>query len=209
MARIEVDRPPDAGRRAYGGHLRPVADPRRQRPEPRLDVRAAARVRRAARAAAFGRRHRRGDPRPLPAGSAGGRRLGLRRAAHRRPGHHRRLQTHRRGPRQSRPRRIAARQRPDRRPAATKRPACKACSTARGPTRPGCISTSTAPSAWPWACRSATSSTRLQVYLGSFYVNNFNEFGRTWQVNVQADQRFRDKRSRHPAAPGRATTKDR
>ena len=33
----------------------------------------------------------------------------------------------------------------------------------------------------------------LQVYLGSYYVNNFNEFGRTWQVNVQADQRFRDK----------------
>ncbi len=32
----------------------------------------------------------------------------------------------------------------------------------------------------------------LQVYLGSFYVNNFNEFGRTWQVNVQADQRFRN-----------------
>ncbi|HZZ72885.1 MAG TPA: efflux RND transporter permease subunit [Pirellulales bacterium] len=32
----------------------------------------------------------------------------------------------------------------------------------------------------------------LQVYLGSFYVNNFNEFGRTWQVNVQADARFRD-----------------
>jgi multidrug efflux pump subunit AcrB len=31
----------------------------------------------------------------------------------------------------------------------------------------------------------------LQVYLGSFYVNNFNEFGRTWQVNVQADPRFR------------------
>jgi hydrophobe/amphiphile efflux-1 (HAE1) family protein len=33
----------------------------------------------------------------------------------------------------------------------------------------------------------------LQVYLGSFYVNNFNEFGRTWQVNVQADHRFRDR----------------
>jgi multidrug efflux pump subunit AcrB len=32
----------------------------------------------------------------------------------------------------------------------------------------------------------------LQIYLGSYYVNNFNEFGRTWQVNVQADQRFRD-----------------
>jgi multidrug efflux pump len=32
----------------------------------------------------------------------------------------------------------------------------------------------------------------LQVYLGSYYVNNFNEFGRTWQVNVQADRRFRE-----------------
>ncbi len=31
----------------------------------------------------------------------------------------------------------------------------------------------------------------LQVYFGSYYVNNFNEFGRTWQVNIQADQRFR------------------
>jgi hydrophobe/amphiphile efflux-1 (HAE1) family protein len=33
----------------------------------------------------------------------------------------------------------------------------------------------------------------LQVYLGSYYVNNFNEFGRIWQVNIQADPRFRDK----------------
>jgi multidrug efflux pump len=32
----------------------------------------------------------------------------------------------------------------------------------------------------------------LQVYLGSFYVNNYNQFGRTWQVNVQADQDYRD-----------------
>ncbi len=31
----------------------------------------------------------------------------------------------------------------------------------------------------------------LQVYVGSYYVNNYNEFGRTWQVNVQADPRFR------------------
>jgi multidrug efflux pump len=31
----------------------------------------------------------------------------------------------------------------------------------------------------------------LQGYLGSFYVNDFNRFGRTWQVNVQADARFR------------------
>ncbi len=31
----------------------------------------------------------------------------------------------------------------------------------------------------------------LQVYFGSYYVNNFNEFGRSWQVNVQADSHFR------------------
>ena len=31
----------------------------------------------------------------------------------------------------------------------------------------------------------------LQASLGSYYVNDFNEFGRTWQVNVQADNRFR------------------
>ena len=31
----------------------------------------------------------------------------------------------------------------------------------------------------------------LQYNFGSYYVNNFNEFGRNWQVNVQADPRFR------------------
>jgi hydrophobe/amphiphile efflux-1 (HAE1) family protein len=31
----------------------------------------------------------------------------------------------------------------------------------------------------------------LQVYLGGYYVNDFNEFGRTWQVNLQADASFR------------------
>ena len=33
----------------------------------------------------------------------------------------------------------------------------------------------------------------LQYNLGSYYVNNFNEFGRNWQVNVQADPKFRDR----------------
>jgi len=32
----------------------------------------------------------------------------------------------------------------------------------------------------------------LEAYLGSLYVNDFNLFGRTWQVIVQADQDFRD-----------------
>jgi HAE1 family hydrophobic/amphiphilic exporter-1 len=33
----------------------------------------------------------------------------------------------------------------------------------------------------------------MQAYLGSAYVNDFNEFGRTWQVRVQAAQQFRVK----------------
>ncbi|MFO0918542.1 MAG: efflux RND transporter permease subunit [Planctomycetaceae bacterium] len=31
----------------------------------------------------------------------------------------------------------------------------------------------------------------LQVNFGSLYVNDFNRFGRTWQVNVQADAAYR------------------
>jgi multidrug efflux pump len=33
--------------------------------------------------------------------------------------------------------------------------------------------------------------TTLQVYMGGLYVNQFNKFGRTWQVNIQAEPRFR------------------
>jgi multidrug efflux pump len=32
----------------------------------------------------------------------------------------------------------------------------------------------------------------LQIYLGSLYVNDFNLFGRTWQVIAQAEARYRD-----------------
>ena len=31
----------------------------------------------------------------------------------------------------------------------------------------------------------------IQVYLASLYINDFNRFGRTWQVNVQADAKYR------------------
>ena len=31
----------------------------------------------------------------------------------------------------------------------------------------------------------------LQSTLGSYYINDFNVFGRTWQVNVQAETPFR------------------
>jgi HAE1 family hydrophobic/amphiphilic exporter-1 len=33
----------------------------------------------------------------------------------------------------------------------------------------------------------------LQSTTGSYYINDFNVFGRTWQVNVQAETPFRDK----------------
>ena len=33
----------------------------------------------------------------------------------------------------------------------------------------------------------------MQIYLGSLYVNDFNLFGRTWQVIAQADSKFRDR----------------
>ena len=33
--------------------------------------------------------------------------------------------------------------------------------------------------------------TTLQLYLGGTYANDFNQFGRTWQVNLQADPAFR------------------
>ena len=32
----------------------------------------------------------------------------------------------------------------------------------------------------------------MQIYLGSLYVNDFNKFGRTYQVTAQADKEFRD-----------------
>jgi multidrug efflux pump len=32
----------------------------------------------------------------------------------------------------------------------------------------------------------------LRIYMGSLYVNDFNRFGRTWQVIVQADSKFRN-----------------
>ncbi len=42
----------------------------------------------------------------------------------------------------------------------------------------------------------------LQVNLGTAYVNDFNAFGRVYQVRAQADQRFRVDAGRHQAAEG-------
>ena len=138
----------------------------------------------------------------LPARGPRGRRGGVRRPADRRPGHHRRLQADHRGPRQPGPGRAAARQRQDRRPRQRHRRAAGPVQQFPGQHALAVPRHRPRPSAWPWACRSATSSTRLQVYLGSYYVNNFNEFGRTWQVNIQADPHFRDRGQDIRAASG-------
>ncbi len=45
----------------------------------------------------------------------------------------------------------------------------------------------------------------LQIYLGSLYVNNFNAFGRYWQVNVQAEGQY-PQRSRATSTCSRSAT---
>ena len=52
--------------------------------------------------------------------------------------------------------------------------------------------------------------TTLQVNLASLYVNDFNRFGRTWQVNVQADAGFRSqvRRPQATADPAAITPAD-
>ena len=42
----------------------------------------------------------------------------------------------------------------------------------------------------------------MQVYLGSVYANDFNRFGRTYQVKVQADAPYRATAEQHRAAQG-------
>ena len=44
--------------------------------------------------------------------------------------------------------------------------------------------------------------TALQAYLGSYYVNDFFFQDRNWQVNVQADPRYRMQRRGHRPAGG-------
>ena len=68
---------------------------------------------------------------------------------------------------------------------------CKGCSPASGPTRPGCSSTSTASRPRPLGVSMGEVCTTLQVFFGSLYINDFNRFGRTWQVNAQGMPEFR------------------
>ena len=53
------------------------------------------------------------------------------------------------------------------------------------------ISTAPKRRSWGWMCRSVFDA--MQIYLGSLYINDFNKFGRTYQVIAQADKEFRSK----------------
>ena len=98
----------------------------------------------------------------------------------------RRVPHHDRGPRRRRPGRAPG---PDR-TTSSRRPTSRsnwsACSPCSRRTRRSCSSTSTAARARSRA-RSRRRLRHAPGYLGSRYVNDFNRFGRTWQVNVQAD----------------------
>ena len=62
----------------------------------------------------------------------------------------------------------------------------------RAPARPSSTWTSTGPkSKHDGGGRSPTCSTRFRRTWWGYYVNDFNKFGRTWQVNVQADAPYR------------------
>ena len=73
-------------------------------------------------------------------------------------------------------------------PAGQRRPALmRASSPCTGPTRRSSSWTSTAPRSSRSRCRSRTSSPPSRSTWAGYYVNQFNKFGRTWQVNIQAD----------------------
>ena len=61
-----------------------------------------------------------------------------------------------------------------------------------GPTSPRSSSTSSRTALMLKGVKLQDVFETLQVYLGSLYVNDFNLFGRTWQVIVQAEAKYRD-----------------
>ena len=69
----------------------------------------------------------------------------------------------------------------------------RACRRCGAPTCRSSTSTSTARRRRRSACRSTSSSTRSPATLGSYYVNDFNKFGRTWQVLMSAEPAYRNR----------------
>ena len=74
---------------------------------------------------------------------------------------------------------------------AAARPASRHCSRPSAPACRRSSPTSTATKAKTLGVPLTDVFTTLQAYLGSAYVNDFNKFGRTYQVRVQAEPAFR------------------
>ena len=84
----------------------------------------------------------------------------------------------------------------------TPSPAWPASSPRSAPTRRSSTSTSTARSAKQMGVTLTTSFNTLNANMGSVYINQFNEFGRIWQVNIQAEGGFRKNADEPQAARG-------
>ena len=127
----------------------------------------------------------------------GGAGAGLQPAADLRPGQRRRLRVLHPEPRRRR-RQAAGRgdaEVPGRgQPEQAARPGADAVARRR---RRSCTSTSTASAPRRWACRSTSVFDTLAATLGSYYVNDFNKFGRTWQVLMSAEPGLPQAARRH------------
>ena len=115
------------------------------------------------------------------------------------PGHHRRLQAAGRRPHRSG--RCRARPRHAGDPAARRqgRPRWPACSPASTIGVPQLYADLDRTKAQQLGVDMQDVFDTMQIYLGSIYVNDFNRFGRTYEVIAQADTPFRSTAGRHPA----------
>ena len=184
------DRPRDARRCPHGGHPGAVVRPERQQLELRLHVRHPQAVPRTAGPLAQRRGHRGPAPRTPPARGPGGPRARLRGPGGAGPRQRRRLQADGGSHRRRQLRRAAG---PGGQPGRPGQPAAR-------PGRPVQRLPRRTPQLYADIDRTKVRTMgvaltdvfdALQAYLGSYYVNDFNRFGRTWQVNVQADAPFR------------------
>ena len=69
----------------------------------------------------------------------------------------------------------------------------RACPRSSAPTRRSSSWTSTATKVASLGVSLDDVNQTLAMYLGSLYVNSFNDFGRHWQVTIQADGEFRNR----------------
>ena len=176
-------------RRQRRGVSRPFNQRVRQRAERRHRVRDAQALARATHAGAVGWRHRWCAECPLRE-HAGGLRGDLPAARGSRAGSSRRLQAVRRGSRQCRLRGVVLRgARCD--AAARQAPSLMGLFSSFQVNVPQINTDVDRERVKTYGVPLTSVFDTLQVYLGSLYVNDFNRFGRTYQVNVQAESSFR------------------